>query len=96
MSSMNSKDIENTINLAADFIKEKITDANVDVEQYSHEAGKKIGQIAADFNNKSEDYIQTGKTFIKEHPVQSLLIAGAVGIVVGSVLTMIFKKNKNS
>lgn len=95
MSSINNKDIENTINTAADFIKEKISDVNIDVEQYSHEAGKKIGQMAADFNNKSEDYIETGKAFIKEHPVQSIIIAGAVGLVVGSVLTMIFKKNKN-
>lgn len=74
----------------SDDIKHKMRDVGENVAQYTHDAGKKIGQITAE----SEDYIEAGKKFVKENPVQSLVIAGAVGIVVGSLLTLIFKKNR--
>ncbi len=73
----------------------KLNDLNLDVEQYSREAGKKIGNIAADLTGKSEDYLKSGKSFVQENPVQSALIAAGVGLVVGSLLTIILKKNKN-
>lgn len=74
----------------SDDIKHKMRDVGENVAQYTHDAGKKIGQITAE----SEDYIEAGKKFVKENPVQSMVIAGAVGIVVGSLLTLIFKKNR--
>jgi ElaB/YqjD/DUF883 family membrane-anchored ribosome-binding protein len=74
----------------SDDIQHKMRDVGENVAQYTHDAGKKIGQITAE----SEDYIEAGKKFVKENPVQSMVIAGAVGIVVGSLLTLIFKKNR--
>ncbi len=74
----------------SDDIKHKMRDVGENIGHYTHDAGKKIGQIASE----SEDYIEAGRKFVKENPIQSVLVAGAVGIIVGSLLTMIFKKNR--
>jgi len=73
----------------ADDIKQKVNEFGEDIGQYTHDAGLKLGEIVAE----SEDFIQSGRKFIKENPVQSVVVAAAAGIVVGSLLTMIFKKN---
>jgi ElaB/YqjD/DUF883 family membrane-anchored ribosome-binding protein len=74
----------------ADDTQKKINEIGEDVGQYTHDAGKKLGQIVAE----SEDFIESGRKFIKENPVQSVVVAAAAGIVVGSLLTLIFKKNR--
>jgi ElaB/YqjD/DUF883 family membrane-anchored ribosome-binding protein len=74
----------------SDDIKHKMRDVGENIGQYTHDAGKKIGQMAAE----SEDYIDSGRKFIKDNPIQSVLVAGAVGIIVGSLLTMIFKNKR--
>jgi len=74
----------------SDDIKHKMRDVGENIGHYTHDAGKKIGQITAE----SEDYIEAGKKFVKENPVQSVIVAGAVGLVIGSLLTMILKKNR--
>ncbi len=74
----------------SDDIKHKMRDVGENIGHYTHDAGKKIGQITAE----SEDYIEACQKFVKENPIQSVLVAGAVGIIVGSLLTMIFKKNR--
>lgn len=74
----------------SDDIKHKMRDVGENIGHYTHDAGKKIGKITAE----TEDYVEAGKSFVKENPVQSMIVAGAVGIVVGSLLTLIFKKNR--
>ncbi|MBC7457495.1 MAG: hypothetical protein H7235_04405 [Bdellovibrionaceae bacterium] len=74
----------------SDDIKHKMRDVGENIGHFTHDAGKKIGQITAE----SEDYIEATKKFAKENPVQSMIVAGAVGIVVGSLLTLIFKNKR--
>ena len=74
----------------SDDIKYKMRDVGENIGQYTHEAGKKIGQITAE----SENYIEAGKKFVKENPIQSVIVASAAGVILGSLLTLIFKKNR--
>lgn len=74
----------------SDDIKHKMRDVGENIAVQTHDVGRKIGQITAE----TEDYIVAGKKFVKDNPVQSMVVAGAVGIVVGSLLTLILKKNR--
>lgn len=71
-------------------LKNKMREVGEGIGNYSHETGVKIGKLAAE----TEDYLESGKKYIKENPVQSVIVAGALGIVIGSLVTYILKKKR--
>jgi ElaB/YqjD/DUF883 family membrane-anchored ribosome-binding protein len=74
------------------------------VQDQAHKIGERIGDIsedmahkmesvAHDINVKAEDYIESSRHYVKDHPLQSVAIAAATGLALGSLLVMV-KKNK--
>ncbi len=59
------------------------------IERFTHDVGTKIGTVAHDISDKAEDYVATTRNYVKDHPLQSVAIAAATGLAVGSLLTMV-------
>jgi ElaB/YqjD/DUF883 family membrane-anchored ribosome-binding protein len=47
--------------------------------------------MAHEVKVKTNDYISSSRQYVKEHPIQSVAIAAATGLAVGSILTMVRK-----
>ena len=58
------------------------------VESASHRLGTRLGTVAGDVSEKASDYVDTTRTYVKEHPIQSIAAAAAAGVVVGSLVSM--------
>lgn len=75
------------------------------VQDQAHKISERIGDIsedmthkmesmAHDVNVKAEDYIASSRHYVKDHPLQSVAIAAATGLALGSLLVMV-KKSKH-
>lgn len=60
--------------------------------KFSHDAGKRIGAIAADITHKTSEYARAGQEYVKENPTTGVAIAAAAGLVAGSLLTMALRR----
>ena len=58
-------------------------------ENMSHNAGKKIGSMASNIANSSNEYVKAIGEYVQENPAKSVAIATAVGVVAGSIITMV-------
>lgn len=58
------------------------------IESTTHNLGERVGSALSDFSTGAEDYMDYTRSYVKSNPLQSILIAAATGVVVGSVLTM--------
>lgn len=65
------------------------------MERFSHDAGRKIGEMASDFTHKTSEYAKAGREYVKEHPTTGVAIAAAAGLVAGSLLTMALQSRKH-
>lgn len=59
----------------------------------SNQAGKKVGEYASDFASVANEKMQIGREYVKENPAKGIAIAAATGIVIGSLMTMAFRRN---
>jgi ElaB/YqjD/DUF883 family membrane-anchored ribosome-binding protein len=57
-------------------------------------AGQKIGKVASDIATAATSRIQLGRDYIVENPAKGVAIAAATGVVVGSLLTMAMRRNR--
>ncbi len=62
------------------------------VEKFSHDLGTQVGSFAREFSDKSASYLNTTRKYVKENPVQSVAIAAATGIAVGSLFRLFRKR----
>ncbi|GIL16759.1 MAG: hypothetical protein BroJett040_05100 [Oligoflexia bacterium] len=62
------------------------------LERISHGVGERVGAMATNFAEKTSEYIQSGREYVKESPVKSVAIAAAAGAVAGSLLTMAMRR----
>lgn len=74
-----------SISNAADTVSERL-------EKFSHEAGKRMGNISSKVSDGATEYVDTGREYIKENPLQSAAIAAAAGVAVGYFLTLISRR----
>ena len=74
-----------SINQAADTVTERL-------EKFSHEAGKKVGNIASRASEGATEYVDTSRVYIKENPIQAAAFAAAAGVAVGCLLTMLARR----
>lgn len=69
-------------------IRERVLSAEKSFDRISHEAGQKIGGMAVDVGEATREYVEAGKTYVKEHPVKSVAYAVAAGAVAGTLVTL--------
>lgn len=74
-----------SINSAADSVTERL-------EKFSHEAGKRMGNISSRVSEGATEYVDTSREYIKENPIQAAAIAAAAGVAVGFLLTTLGRR----
>jgi len=65
------------------------------IEKASHDAGKKVGEMANDISHMSVDYINNGKAYVKNHPITGVSIAAGAGIMIGGLMTMALSRRSH-
>ncbi|MGZ3690047.1 MAG: glycine zipper domain-containing protein [Pseudobdellovibrio sp.] len=79
-------------NGATQDFKNKVQGAESALDRISHDAGEKIGSMASQFSDSASEYVQTGRRYVKENPLQSLAIAAAVGAAVGGLVSISMRR----
>lgn len=62
------------------------------IEKFSHDVGTKIGSVAGEITDRANDYVSNTRSYVKEHPIQSVAIAAATGAAVGTLITMVSRR----
>lgn len=63
------------------------------VKDTVHEIGKRVGDTASHVVDSTASRYNTGRMYVKKHPVTGVFAAAAVGMVLGSVLTATLRKS---
>lgn len=82
------RDAEKKLNGAAKEMSGAVDTVTDRLEKFSHDAGQKVGSFASDISERASDYVDSGRSFIKENPIQAAAIAVAAGAAVGCLLTL--------
>ena len=64
----------------------------IEIEKLAHDAGRKIGNMANHISSSASEYAGSSRQYIHEHPIKSVATAAAVGVVVGSILTLTLRR----
>jgi len=73
----------------------KINTSGNQLEKVAHSAGEKIGSMASEFSNSTASSLKASREYIQDNPVKGVVIAASAGAVVGSLMTLLMRKNKN-
>ena len=65
------------------------------IEKYAQEFGAKTGQMAHNLTNTASHYVQSSRDYVQQHPVRSVGMAAAVGLITGSLLTMAARRKEH-
>jgi len=65
------------------------------VSQASSEVSDQVSQWTSQIRDISSEYIEEGRQFVKENPVQGAGIAAAVGVVLGCLATLAFSGGRD-
>ncbi len=60
----------------------------------AQEAGEKMGAAMSDLSHSAGDTIKSGRDYVEHNPTKGVAIAAGVGLVVGSLLTMVMRSSK--
>lgn len=77
---------------AQDFKNRAQQGAERSMDRFSHEAGERIGAIASQLSDSASEYVEEGRKFVKENPEKGIAIAAGVGAVLGTLLTLAFRR----
>ena len=61
-------------------------------QRVSHDVGSLVGDMSA----KSSSYIKSTREYVEENPIQSVALAAAAGIALGSIITMASRRSPRS
>ncbi len=88
-----TSDSFNKINGAAqDFKNRAQQSAEGALDRFSHEAGERIGAVASQLSSSATEYVEEGRKFVKDNPEKGIAIAAGVGAVLGTLLTLAFRR----
>lgn len=83
-----TEQMESKANGMARTMSDKAQNLGHVVEKASHNLGARVGEVASDVSEKAADYVDSTRQYVKGNPIQSVAIAAAAGIAVGSLLTL--------
>jgi ElaB/YqjD/DUF883 family membrane-anchored ribosome-binding protein len=87
-----STELMNRSNGPGQDFKSKIQVAEKQFEKMSHDAGAKVGAMATNLADSANEYVETGRDYVKHNPGRSVAIAAATGLVVGSLITLAMRR----
>ena len=58
------------------------------LKHLSHQLGHKVGEVVSEISDTSAKYVRTGRDYVKENPGKSVGIAAALGLALGSLITL--------
>lgn len=87
-----STELNNKSNGSGYDLKSKVQNTERKFEQMAHEAGEKVGTLASDVANTASEAVKSGRDYITDSPARGVIIAAAVGAVVGSLITMAIRR----
>lgn len=73
-------------------VKDVAHRAGSQLEKFSQDAGSKVGEYAANIQNRSSDYIKRGREYVETNPARSVAYAAAAGLVVGGLISMAMRR----
>ena len=82
------------INGSLNELQSKAMLAERSLEQMTRNAGEKLGTMASDIAKNATNKAEASRNYIKENPVKGAAIAAGVGLVAGSLITMIMSRRK--
>lgn len=85
-------DTLNRANGMAHDLKKQIFKSETNLERMAHDAGERVGDAATHVADTAAEYTRVGRAYVKDNPAKSIAIATAVGMVVGSVFTLIIRR----
>ncbi len=88
-----NKSPDMSANGMAQSLSEKAQNMTKSLESAAHNFGSDVGKAAHSVSEKTSDFAKTSRGYIEENPIQSVAIAAAAGLVIGSLLTMISRKS---
>ncbi len=94
MATMANETLTKAKGVAQDF-KNGLDDTGNKLEKFSRGTGERIGEMASELADATRNYAETGREYVKEHPVTGVAIAAATGFVVGSILTKVMQPSKH-
>lgn len=65
-----------------------------DLEHIAYKAGERVSDLATNFARASADSAKSMSHYVRENPIKGAAVAGAAGILVGTLLTMILRSPK--
>lgn len=87
-------DMENKGVDLAHRIPEKAQKVGESFEKFTEKVENKIEDMSQQVREKTNTYLSNSRKYVKDHPIQSVAIAAASGMALGSLLSMI-KANKH-
>lgn len=61
----------------------------------SHTAGETVGAAASNLADSANDYMDSASDYVERNPMKGVAMATAVGVVIGSFLTLLFTKERD-
>lgn len=87
-----SKQPENKLDGAARSISGAADTVSERLEKFSHEAGKRMGNLSSRVTEGASEYADTSREYIRENPLQAAAIACAAGAAIGLVFSMVTRR----
>lgn len=89
MSNEINKNETNLKNGMAHPLGEKAQSFGQSLEKASIKIGDEVSSIAKNVSAKTSGYLETTRDYVEENPIQSMAMAAATGIAVGSLLSYV-------
>lgn len=88
-----TKDVENKdMGMARNPAEKSAQNPGQTIEKITHEVSSKMSSMADDISETATDYMANTRSYVKENPLQSIAIAAASGLAVGTLLSVISKR----
>lgn len=91
---MISPNVEQRANGAARSMNDMAQSVSQKVERFSHDAGERIGSVASQLQDGASEYVETGRDYIRQNPIQAAAYAACAGVALGCVLTLALRSKK--
>lgn len=84
--------VEQRANGAARSMSDVAQNVSSKIEKFSHDAGQKVGALTSQLQDGASEYVETGRDYIKQNPIQATAYAAVAGLALGSLLTLVLRR----
>ena len=88
-----NKNPDVTANGMAHSMSDKAQSITKSIENAAHNFSSDVEKAAHEVSEKTASYVKSTRGYIKENPVQSVVVAAATGLALGSLATMFSRRS---